>query len=170
MRELKDSIQQLAGTFNRDIVEIIACAVDSVDKTSRTCECTAISGNSTTKLSGVQLMTEVSDGLLLLPSVGSTVMVGKSTRNIAFVLMYSDVDSIVMLGGDLGGLVKVIDLVAKINALENLVNNILTTLKNTTIPLAPSGTYPFASLYASFTSISPVTTRAAIENTNITQG
>lgn len=169
-KEWKISIQQAAGTFNKDIVEIMACTVDSVSKSSRTCECSTISGNSTSKLSNVQLMAQVADGLLLLPTVGSTVMVGKSTRNVAFVLMYSDVDNIVMLGGDLGGLVKVVDVVAKINALENLVNNILNTLKTTTIPLAPSGTYPFAPLYTSFNNIAPITARADIENTNITQG
>lgn len=72
-------------------------------------------------------------------------------------------------GGAKNGLPMVAPLVTKINALENLVNSILNVLKSTTIPLAPTGTYPFAPLYTALADILPITAQADIENTDITQ-
>lgn len=80
-------------------------------------------------------------------------------------------DSVVLLNGDgNGGLVKVKECADKIKAVEQLVNNILQVLQTTTIPLAPSGTYPFAPLYASITPISPLTSSNDLENKNVKHG
>jgi len=65
------------------------------------------------------------------------------------------------------GIPKVVALASKIAAVETLVNNILTVLKATTIPLAPSGTYPFAALYAALSVIAPITSQASIEDTKV---
>ena len=71
-------------------------------------------------------------------------------------------------GGNNDGMVLINALTTKINNLETLVNNILAVLKATVIPLAPSGTYPFASLYAAYSALSP-THKSDIENTQIKQ-
>lgn len=76
-------------------------------------------------------------------------------------------DTITINGGDNDGLVKVAALKDKINALENLVNGILNVLKATSIPLAPSGTYPFATLYTSLNAITPVTSQSDLENPDV---
>lgn len=55
----------------------------------------------------------------------------------------------VLLNGDQNkGLVKVVQLVSRMNEIENKVNTILAALQSVVIPLAPSGTYPFAPLFA----------------------
>lgn len=132
-RAIKDSIQQLAGTFNKDIVSIVACTVDSVDQDNRTCDCTPISGDAITDIPGVQLMAEVNDGILILPSVGSTVIVGLSTRNTAFVIMYSSVDTITLRGGQYGGLTKTQELKTQIDKTNEVVNAILNILTGSPI-------------------------------------
>lgn len=70
-------------------------------------------------------------------------------------------------GGNNNGIPKVTPLTAKINALENLVNGILNALKTTVIPLAPSGTYLFAPLYAALNDITPITAQSDLENTKV---
>lgn len=176
--ELRKAIQQVAGTIGGDDLRVVLCTVDSVDEDALTCDVTTVSDAAQSVIQGVQLMAGVGDGLLLTPVVDSQVLVAYSNTIQPYVLMLSDVDkfSIVTTGGvelngdDYGGLVKVQDLVDKINALENLINSILDVLKNTTIPLAPSGTYPFAPLYAAIMAISPTTTVSDLENTTVKHG
>jgi hypothetical protein len=79
--------------------------------------------------------------------------------------------------GGYGGAIKSIDpdnsnsgLLYRINQIETLVNNILTTLKASTVPLAPSGTYQFGALFSAYSDISPTTQRADIESDYITHG
>ena len=68
--------------------------------------------------------------------------------------------------GEKGGLINIADLVQKVNNLENKQNDILTILKTITIPLAPSGTYPFNT---NFTSVQPLTPteQGDIEDTKV---
>ena len=74
-------------------------------------------------------------------------------------------ENVVFNGGDNKGLVKVKELTDKVNNLEDLVNNLLSTLQGVIIPLAPSGTYPFAPLFTQ-TPLTP-TQQADIENDKI---
>jgi hypothetical protein len=79
-------------------------------------------------------------------------------------------DSVQLLDGSCGGLTKVQETADKISAVETKVNDILNILVSTSIPLAPSGTYPFAPLYAAVTPITPTTAKADLENTKVTHG
>jgi len=79
--------------------------------------------------------------VLLIPTIGSTVLVTYSKYNDPFVSMFSDIDRIYLIGGNagvditgnvvklnngtFGGLVKVTELVEKLNNLENLVNDLI---------------------------------------------
>jgi hypothetical protein len=78
--------------------------------------------------------------------------------------------------GEYGGIPKVVDpensnagLLKKYNDLEEKLNTILSILKSTTIPLAPTGTYPFAPLYSSVNPLS-LTLKSEIENKSISHG
>ena len=71
--------------------------------------------------------------------------------------------------GENDGIPLVNPLVSKINALESQINSILAILKTTVIPLAPTGTYPFATLYASVNPIAPVTNKNDLQNPDILQ-
>ena len=146
-RKLRAAIQQLAGTFNKDLVDILACTVNSVS--GFTCDCTPISGDGGSMIPGVKLNAENNDGFLIVPAVGSTVLVAHSTRNNYYVFMYSDIDKVICIidnnnsyefssagfiwnGGSKGGLVNINDLKTQLNTLQAEINT-LKTLTGTAI-------------------------------------
>jgi hypothetical protein len=158
-REIRDAVRKLSGTFNKADVNIIWCNVDSVDETNQTCNCTPVSGKYDTQLQGVKLTAQANDGLLIIPSVDSTVGVIYSTQVEPYVILYSNIDKIVFNGGALGGLIKIKDLVDKINRLENAFNShvhilTLSSGTGTAAPPAPP--------------ISPLTLQTDLEDKNFT--
>jgi len=177
-RKVREAVQKMAGTYLKDYASFIDCEVISIDMDNRLCDCKAIGGDSDFDVPSVQLMPEPNDGQLIVPKIGSAVRVGITQRNEPFVVMFSEIDTVYMVAetlyqfndGSLGGLVKVQELTDKINALENQINDILQVLSTTSIPLAPSGTYPFAPLYASILPILPITIKEDLENILITHG
>jgi hypothetical protein len=70
-------------------------------------------------------------------------------------------------GGNNGGVPVSSKVAKRLSGVEQQVNTILQILKATTIPLAPSGTYAFASLYASVNPITPTTQEADIANNEL---
>lgn len=172
-------------------MQALVAKVLNVDENQYTCDVMPLS--STAELFKVRLkptIDNVKKGVIAIPVVGSFIVVGllNNNENSAFVISCSNItkyyiigdngnyielkdDGTLLINGDsFGGLVKVQELTNKINALENLVNNILVTLKNTTIPLAPSGTYPFSPLYTALSNITPITQQSDIENTKVKHG
>lgn len=176
MSNLQDDIMKLAGTYLKDIVSIMPCNVDSVDQDNRVCDCTPIGGDAATQIPSVQLCAENDDGFLVFPKIGSTVIVGLSTRNTAFVIMYSGVSNIQMLDGSLGGLAVTGVLAAKYNILETFANQLITAVIaiNSAASGSPAAPVTNATLAAFLATIIPtlktLTTQAEIENNLITQG
>jgi hypothetical protein len=160
MGEIKKAINNLIGI--EDMVYFNDCEVISNNQNERTC----IVQNGVNEIV-VRLMSVVDDGILIMPKIGSIVSVLQSDKYDPIIVQFSEVDKIILMGGDNKGLVKVIELKNKLNAVENQLNNILNVLKSTSIPLAPSGTYPFAPLYTSINTLTP-TQQADIENPLIT--
>jgi hypothetical protein len=161
----------------QDVFESIVGTVKSVDMTSKTCVVTPV--DDLPDLLDVRLSAIESPdkGIICVPVVNSIVIVGQTKFEQPHILLFSEIDtyqliantSITFNDGSHGGLIKIEDLVTKINNVENLVNNILTTLKGTTIPLAPSGTYAFAPLYSSLNNLTN-TQKTDLENTKIKHG
>ena len=136
--ELKQAIQQLAGTHNKDDVMSFDCTVDSVDENKFECDVTAIGGTATTKVPGVRLASEANDGFTLIPKVDSTVTVTITKNGLAYVSMFSDIDKVKAIindtkivmedgkitfnDGSFDGLVKVIELTEKLNNIEKRIN------------------------------------------------
>jgi hypothetical protein len=169
MGDIATAIRMITNTHLTDKVRMFDAEVNSVSMTDRTCEVTMIGGKSANTLT-VRLMASADDGLLMKPTIGSTIVVMMSEYTAPFVAKYSGVDSITMLGGDLKGLVKVDDLVTQLNNLENDITN----LKNafTTWAVVPSDGGGALKLATASWAGSPITNTQAsdLENTNITQG
>ena len=133
-----------------------------------------------------------STGFILYPKQNTMVVVGiiDGVVTHSFIVMCAEVDKVkIIIGnnsfimdantvtaqwakwqfnnGSNDGLVNIKPLVTKINNLENLVNNILTVLKSTSVP-TPAGPYPFAPLYAALNAIAPITQQSDLEDTNVT--
>lgn len=142
-RDIQTGIQKLAGTFKLDTVAMIQATVKSVDEDKATCVCVAAND---VEIPDVRLQSTVCDGLLIIPSIDSDVIIITSKYNEPFVALFGDVkkwylqvgdssDTITSDGkrvfndGKFGGLIKVKDpdntnagLLKKINNLENIVN------------------------------------------------
>jgi len=166
MSSIRDLIKQIAKSEFEENYGV-PCTVKSIDMDSLTCVCSPINGDA--DFIGVRLQAEPADGILIIPALNSVVIVQPINNSTGYLSMYSKVDSIQWLDGTYGGIPKVIPLTEKINNLENQINNILQVLKTTSIPLAPSGTYPFAPLYSSINPLTP-TNQNEIENTKIKHG
>lgn len=163
-RAIKDAIQWLAGTKLKDNVSAIEATVVSVDEDTRTCVCKAVTGTAAFILNDVQLMAGVDDGVLIIPVVGSNVKIIKSDFTDAYITQYSEVDKIIFRGGDLGGLVKVISTVQRLNLIEAKVNSLLTAYN---VHVHAANETPTVSTVAGTLT---QTIRSDIENTKITQG
>ena len=168
-RSIREAVQYLAGNHQTDKVTMVDAVVNDVDRANRICDCTALSGPVGSDFPNVRLMSSVDDGLLILPSIGSTVTILLSIFCDPVIICYSEIDQIIFRGGDLGGLIMVEQLIGKVNNLENKVNvlveNSQTHTHNVTAVGSPTGP-----------SLTPVegeltlTVRADIENTLIEQG
>jgi|GEM_PF-473765 len=126
------------------------------------------------------------NGLILYPADGSNVVVGELEDGSGWTLLRcSDLtrlqvviggmsftigDKIQLNDGSLGGLVKLLDLVAKLNKLENDLNTLKNVLKTWT-PVANDGGAALKAAASTWAGQQlQVTQRGDIENTNITQG
>jgi hypothetical protein len=153
-RNIKEGIQRLAGVWGKDYNTSFYAEIITADEQTRTVTAKPLSGNISSIISA-NLMPEPNDGFLMIPEVGSTVIITGSEKTNYFVNLYSDVSKIKMtignfevvitenemlLGdGSYNGLVKVSDLVTKLNNLENKVNQIITWgLTVSPIPLPPT--------------------------------
>ena len=168
MNDLQIIKQSILKITKQDDIYSLVCVVSDIDLDNYTCICKPVNGSAT--LVNVRLMASNSTGFKVIPKDGSEVLVTLINQSTGYVAMCSEIDLIELNGDNEEGLVKVNDLVTKLNNLENLVNNILNTLKSTSIPLAPSGTYPFAPLYTALTTITPITQKTDLENTKVKHG
>jgi len=157
-RAIQTAVQKIAGTFKRDTVSLLDCEVVSVDENKATCVVKTVSGDSSIEIPDVLLQGAICDGLLIIPTVGSSVKVLQSIYTNPFVVLYSDIDKFYLQVGDSSmtffdkkqsdgsiinlndgsfkGLVKVDELVKKLNALEDDLNKYkqaLQTLLTTTV-------------------------------------
>lgn len=161
---IKQAIRQLAGTHLVDNTHLAIAQVITVDVNACTCEVNQVTGKTSATRFTVALMPDVGDGWLLIPTIGSTVIIGWSDRNKPYVAMFSDLQDVYLdaMGkitlnqGIEGGLVKVRDLVARLNLIENAFNALnakVNTLAPTPVinPLVP-------------------TQATQIENPNVTHG
>jgi hypothetical protein len=64
------------------------------------------------------------EGFIMLPSVGSIVGIIMVNESTGFVGLYSQIDSVQFNGGVYGGLIKIEELVSKLNAIESDINSL----------------------------------------------
>lgn len=120
----------------RDIKESIrVIAKGGEGKTFFTAEVVAVSGNTCTVKSDNLEMSDVAicaigeasgNSLLVVPKVGSTVLIAdlsEGTRRDLVIVKYTEVESITINGGNLGGLVNIASLTEKLNDLVDKFNN-----------------------------------------------
>lgn len=142
-RTIRDLVQQLAGTHLSDKVYLSDAIVIDVNENERTCVCQLINGKAKSIINNVRLMSCIDDGILIVPEVESTVSIALSDFTQPYITQYGGVKKITFIGGDSGGLVKVIELTEKLNNIENKVNSLLNSYNlhthNVTAVGSPTG-------------------------------
>jgi hypothetical protein len=187
-RAIISSVQKMTGTYNLDQVSLVTANVVSVDEALGTCTVEAISGNAATSIEGVEFQTVVSDGILVIPRVGSEVKVIYSKYTTPLIIQYSEVEKVYLAAdlvqmdydktnvncedftfnqGDNKGLVKVVSLTTKLNNLENKVNEIISTFNAHFHTSAAAGS-PTTPTATPIVGIIIPTQQEDIENTKIT--
>lgn len=131
-RAIVEAIQAAAGTQLADTVHSVTATVDSVNVLARTCDVTVLTGKCPNSIPGVKLMAALDDGILIVPAIDSTVQIIVSTYTEPYVSQYSGVSSIIMLGGDLGGVPITPALIIRLNLLENKVNDLINNFNSHT--------------------------------------
>ncbi len=136
----------------------IPCKVISVDEPNLVCDVSPLDDSA--DIQDVQLMVQAGSGFLLIPKVNSFVIVQEISNEAAYVSMFGELDSIKMLDGTDGGLIKVSDLVSSLNTLEQRMttHQYLTTRNGLPTLLDPAN------------ATIPNTTISDLENNKITHG
>lgn len=97
---IRRAIETLAGVKGDDKVAMVAAEVISVDEAARTCNVEVITGIGQTEIENVQLMASIDDGLLLIPAIGSTIIVSYSAYNQPFVSLFSELSKVLLVAGE----------------------------------------------------------------------
>lgn len=187
---MKDQVRESLERIIKDLLPIPAAlqgTVLSVESDKATCKVQLI--NSELELEGVRLRS-INDGsnkgLVLLPKTGSKVLIGFVNNNIeeAFVSRFSeaselliDVDRVKFNNGEFGGLVKIQELIDRLNNIEKDLNNLKSIFLGwtpssgdggmalkTSLALVPDLANSYASKTLTLTRVND------IENENITHG
>ena len=128
---LIDSIREIT---KQNILTTIRCEVKSVDETKGTVNCQPLNSDDP-EILDVKINANLNPvkGLRFIPSIGSIVYVTfeNESDSEGFISLYSEVDKmlidsneIIFNGGQNEGLINIIDLVSKLNTLENDINNL----------------------------------------------
>lgn len=178
------NIQELIQKISQKGLQIYCkvCKVDSVDKDKRIIDCTPIDGSAQLMEVPLQSVSESTKGICVYPAIGSFVLVGFVDNSNAYVLQCSQVeqivcdvdDTIIINGGDLGGMVKVGELTDRLNHIEDTFNAFLTEYKahvhkaSTAMPLPPAPSVITEPTISTAQPMQP-TVKSKIENDKIKQ-
>lgn len=162
----KENIGELLVEITKDkTAEIysVVCEVLEIDETARICDCRPLNGNA--DIFGVRLQANEneSNGVVVIPVVGTNVVVTFLNKLTGFVSVCSEVDKIMITGTDLkmnfeqitindgenGGLINVSDLVEKLNTIEDDLNTLKTAVSGW-VPVANDGGAGFKTASASW--------------------
>lgn len=138
-KEIREAIRQMVRSSGQSPVFLVV-EVESIQGET----CTITTGS--LSLSDVRLCAVANDNasnLLITPKIGSSVIVadlsGGDLRELV-VVAFSQTDTITVNGGELGGLVKIVELTDKLNALKDTVNSLVQAYNTHTHQVATTGT------------------------------
>ena len=167
MSKLKDAIRAInTNSFEENYA--IPCTVVSVDEVALTCVCAPVNGDS--DILDVRLQAGEGNGVVIIPAVDSVVMVTMINSMTGYVGMVSQVDSIQLLDGSFGGLIKIDEIVTKLNNLESDINDLKTAFSSWVVVPSDGGAALKAITATWFGSSLTPTVKGDLENDLITHG
>jgi hypothetical protein len=102
--DIREAIRALSG-MDELSYETSICKVLSVDEPNFTCKCEPIDGSA--DFFGVLLNADKKKGFVLIPKVGSFVVISQMSETTSCVVMVSEVSQVYIAGDENGGLVKI---------------------------------------------------------------
>jgi hypothetical protein len=172
---IREIIRELAGTSEgiKSGATSVICTVDggSVDTTALTCTLTPVGRSDKYYGARLSATSGVGKSVVIIPKEGSYVIASVIHENDVFVSMVEDAEKIIIRSEEFGGLVKVEELVSRLNAIETAFNNLLTDYKAHSHSGAPPTTYPCATILLPSTQTNIQTTqREQLENKEVLHG
>lgn len=166
----KEEVRKAIKTVGQNTNEIncIVCTVDSVDLTKKSCYCLPID-TSKADLQDVRLIADNKVGFMIVPKVGSIVVVSYITNELTYISMFSSVDKILLNGEAYDGLVRVVELTTKLNNLETAFNNHL-LLYNLHVHAGVTVGTGATGIAAPDTQVLVKTIKTELENTTVKHG
>jgi hypothetical protein len=165
--DIRASIRAIVGNFPMSVLGTVV----SVDEDEMTCEVEPIDGGAS--FMDVRLMADNEDtskGIFFKPAIDSVVMITPQDEVTYFVSMVSEVDEVWLHGDQYGGIVKVADLVTKLNNLEGKVNDLVTAFNSHVHTGVTTGGGSSGTTATQVTGTLTPTQRADIENTDVKHG
>lgn len=188
MSDGQDNIRRSVQAMIKKMIppQAIICKVTAVDKATSTCDVEPLNGDA--EIFGVKLQAdETADfGVIPIPAIDSNVIVQFLDKSNAFVSLIAQIESylikinditlsidangIELNGEDLGGLIKISDLVTKLNNIESDLNT-LKGIFSSWVPVASDGGAALKALLSSYStsSLTP-TVNPDLENTKVKHG
>lgn len=164
---IRDIVKSLAEDPEEEKKAII-CRVVSVDEVEKTCDVAPI--NDDPEILDIRLSADDSDGLFYVPKIDSVVIVIMNSDFDGFIGMYSALDSIKFGDGAHGGLIKIADMVSRMNIIESDINDLKTAFTNWVV-VANDGGAALKAIAATWSgSTLTETQNTDIENEDITHG
>lgn len=170
--KIQESLRKLVASNGEQYC--VVATVDSVDLIENTCELSPVNGDA--DLQGVRLLANNNKGFLIIPKVGSIVVASFLNDAVAYVSMFSQVDEIQLNGKNFLGIVKVTELVAKLNILFGFANTVIAAKNLIAAAAVSSPTTPVtnATLAAFMVGITPtpltLVALAELQNTTVQHG
>lgn len=135
--DIASSVRKLAG---KSVLHTEWATVTAVN--DRMCNVTTLLGEAPVKNVRLNVITDASvdTGILITPSLNSLVIITWLNTTDVYVSLFSQIDSIVFNGGNLGGLVNIESLTSKLNGLINTVNTLIQSYNAHTHQVSTAGT------------------------------
>jgi hypothetical protein len=181
-RSIRDLMREIVKDPNAEIYSVVGEIIE-IDETARTCDVKPLNGDA--EIFGVRLQSESNstDGFVIIPtknSVGIVTFINRTTgilsvcNKIDKVILKSEIEinidceKITFNGGSNDGLIKINDLITKLNAVENDLNDLKTIFSATWVPVPQDGGASLKTASASWAgaTITP-TQKSDIENDKI---
>jgi hypothetical protein len=180
-KNIRDLLREITSDKTAQIYSV-AVKITAVDETARTCDCEPLNGDP--EFFDVRLQSVISgtDGFVLIPSVDSIGIVTFVNNTTGYLATCSKVDKVILKsdiqilidcediqfnGGTNDGLIKINDLITKLNAVENDLNDLKTVL-SAWVPVPQDGGASLKTASANWsTAIITPTQKSDIENDKI---
>lgn len=173
-RPVIDLIRKISNPMALDSFWIVIGEVISVDEYERTCVVQPLNDKSEAEIPNVSLSAEANDGQILIPEVGSAVIVGRTEKFQPFIILTSDLakyilyaESIKFNGDTHGGIPIADEIASQVNAGLNAI--IAACIAAYTAQQGIDGSLGINAFNASITALQPINS-ITLQNTKVKHG